>query len=67
MSDAELLALKQHLTKLSEPERREVSAFIVRLGQESKEWKEETARRLDEMGTGKKTSLSDLRDQINRA
>lgn len=65
MSDTELLTLKQQLTKLSEPERREVSAFIVRLGQESQEWKEETARRLEEMGTGKKTSLSDLKDQIN--
>ncbi len=65
MSDTELLTLKQQLTKLSEPERREVSAFIVRLGQESQEWKEETARRLEEMGTGKRTSLSDLKDQIN--
>ena len=65
MSDTDLLTLKQHLTQLSEPERREVSAFIVRLGQESKEWKEETARRLDEMGAGKKTSLSDLKDKID--
>ncbi len=65
MSDTELLTLKQQLTKLSEPERREVSAFIVRFGQESQEWKEETARRLEEMGTGKRTSLSDLKDQIN--
>jgi hypothetical protein len=67
MSDAELLSLKQQLTKLSEAERREVSAFIVRLGQESKEWKEETARRLDAMGAGKRTRLSDLKDQINDA
>ncbi|MCC5838988.1 MAG: hypothetical protein JJT96_02605 [Opitutales bacterium] len=48
-------------------DRREVSAFLVRLGQESKEWKEETARRLDEMGTGNKFSLSELKGQINRA
>ena len=65
MSDTDLLTLKQQLTKLSEPEGREVSAFIVRLGQESKEWKEETARRLNEMGAGKRTSLSDLKDQTN--
>jgi len=65
MSDSDLLTLKQQLTKLSEPERREVSAFIVRLGQESKEWKEETARRLDEMGAGKRTSLSDLKAQVD--
>ncbi len=61
MSDIDLLTLKQQLTKLSESERREVSAFIVRLGQESKEWKAETARRLDQMGAGKRTSLSDLK------
>jgi len=61
------LTLKQSLTKLYESERREVSAFIVRLGQESLEWKEETARRLNEMGGGKKTSLSDLKNLINRA
>ena len=66
MSDTELLSLKQQLTKLSESERREVSAFIVRLGQESQEWKDETARRIDEMRAGQKTSLSDLKDQIDR-
>ena len=66
MSDGELLTLKQSLTKLSESERREVSAFIVRLGQESLEWKEETAHRLNEMEAGNKTSLSDLKEQMNR-
>jgi len=45
---------------------KDASVFLLRLGQESKEWKEETVRRVDEKGTGKKTSLSDLRDQINR-
>ena len=64
MSETELLSLKQQLTKLSEPERREVSAFIVRLGQESKESREETARRLDEMKAGKRTSVCELKDQI---
>ncbi len=64
MSDSELLTLKQQLTKLSEHERREMPAFIVRLGQETEEWKEETARRLDELNAGKKTSIADLKDQI---
>ena len=64
MSEVELLTLKQQLTKLSEPERREGAAFILRLGRESKEWKKETARRLDEMSAGKRTSLSELKDQI---
>ncbi len=64
MSDSELLTLKQQLTKLTEQERREMSAFIVRLGQGTEEWKEETARRLDELNAGKKTSIADLKDQI---
>lgn len=65
MSEVELLTLKQQLTKLSELERREVSAFIVRLGQETSEWKAETSRRLDEMASGKKTTISELRDRID--
>jgi len=65
MSEVELLTLKQQLTKLSEPERREVSAFIVRLGQETTEWKAETSRRLDEMASGKKTTLSELKDRVD--
>ena len=44
MSSIELLSLKQTLTQLSEEERREVSAFLQRLGQESESWKEETAK-----------------------
>ncbi len=64
MNDSELLSLKQQLTKLSEPERREVFAFIVRLGQESKNWKEDTVRRLDEMKAGKRTSVSEFKGQL---
>ncbi len=64
MSDSELLTLKQQLTKLSESERREVSAFIVRLGQETEEWKRDTTRRLDEMEAGKRTSIPELKDEI---
>lgn len=65
MSDVELRNLKQRLTRLSEPERRGISAFIVRLGQETKEWKAETSRRLDDMASGKKTTLSELRDKVD--
>lgn len=64
MSELELLSLKQELTKLSDLERREVSAFLIRLGLESHEWKEEASRRLDAMAAGKKLSLSDLKTQI---
>lgn len=67
MSGLDLLALKQSLTKLSEQERREVSAFLVRLGQESDAWKEETAQKLDAMAAGEKTSVADLRDKLGHA
>ena len=64
MSDLELLSLKQQLTKLTDTERKEMSAFLIRLGHENPEWKAETARRLDEMAAGNKTSVQDLRDQL---
>ncbi|MDX2111373.1 MAG: hypothetical protein SFY80_14170 [Verrucomicrobiota bacterium] len=59
-----LLSLKQELTKLSEKERREMSAFLIHRGQETIEWKKEAARRLKCMDAGKKTSVSELRDRL---
>ena len=66
MTAASLLGLKQQLASLSERERREVSAFLVRLGQESPAWKRETARRLKEMAAGRKTSVAELRDRLGQ-
>ena len=67
MDGLDLIALKQSLTQLTEKERRDISAFIVRLGQDSQEWKEETSRRLDEMASGNMTSVSDLRKELGDA
>ncbi len=67
MSESKLLTIKQQLTKLSERERREVSAFLIRLGQESPEWKKETARRLKEMDAGRKTSVAEIRSRLRNA
>lgn len=64
MTATAILGLKQKLTSLSEKERREVSAFLVRLGQETGEWKKETARRLGVMATGKQTSVAALRRRL---
>ena len=64
MTGTTLLTLKQQLTKLSERERREVSVFLIRLGQENLQWKKETARRLKEMDAGKKTSVAELRKRL---
>ena len=67
MSGIELLSIKQTLTKLTEEERREVSVFKQRLGQESEDWKAETSRRLDEMAAGEKTNVADLRKKLGHA
>jgi len=64
MTGSELLGLKQELAKLSESERREIIAFLIRLGQEGPEWKKETARRLNAMAEGRKTSVEDLRQRL---
>lgn len=66
MTETALLGLKQQLVQLTEAERQDVSAFLIRLGQESVEWKEETARRLDRMVAGEQTSVAELREQLGR-
>ena len=61
MTATSFLDLKQRLVRLSEAERRELSAFLVRRGQERPVWKKETARRLKEMADGKQVSVAVLR------
>ena len=61
------LELKQRIAKLSETERREVSAFILRVKHESPAWKKETSRRMKEMDRGKKIRLTDLAKQLGHA
>jgi hypothetical protein len=64
MTASTMLDLRQRLVKLSEVERREVSSFLIRMGQESPAWKKETVRRLNEMAAGQKVSVADLRKQL---
>lgn len=52
-----MLQLKQNLSRLSERERQEVSAFLHRLKQESPAWQKEMTRRMSEMDAGKKIRL----------
>ena len=67
MTATAFLDLKQRASKLSENERRSLSAYLIRLGQERAGWKKETARRLNEMAGGKKVSVADLRKQLGHA
>ena len=67
MTATAFLDLKQRASKLSEKERQNLSAYLVRLGQERREWKHETARRLNAMAKGQQTSVADLRKQLGHA
>lgn len=64
MTAIAMLDLKQRLASLAEAERRELSAYLVRLGQETPAWKKETARRLRAMAAGKKISTAELRKRL---
>lgn len=67
MTAVAMLDIKQRLARLSESERRQVSAFLIRLGQDHPSWKKETARRLDDMAAGKKVSVAHLRKHLGHA
>ena len=67
MTATAYLDLKQRLARLSKAQRREVSAFLIRLGQETPAWRKETARRLDAMAKGKQISVTQLRKQLSHA
>jgi len=67
MTATAFLDLKQRASKLSEKERQNLSAHLIRLGQSRAGWKQETSRRLDAMANGKKVSVADLRKQLGHA
>ncbi len=67
MTATAFLDLKQRASQLAETERQDLSAYLFRLGQERTGWKKETARRLNEMAKGKKTSVAELRKQLGHA
>jgi len=51
------LELKQRLSRLSEKDRRAMSAYLLRLKHESSGGRKETTRIMQEMDAGKKTPL----------
>ena len=67
MTAIAFLELKQRVSTLNETERRQLSAYLIRLGQETPAWRKEAARRLNEMANGKKVSVADLREQSKQA
>lgn len=67
MTATAFLELKQRVANLSEKDRQQLSAYLIRLGQERSAWKQETARRLDDMAKGRKISVATLRKQLGDA
>lgn len=54
------LDLKQRLARLSERDRRAMSAYLLRLKHQSKRGRESVSKLMEEMDAGKKTGLSKL-------
>ncbi len=54
------LSLKQQLARLSEKDRRAISAYLLRLKHESPTGRKALTRVMDDMDAGKKTSLKGL-------
>ena len=64
MTATAILDIKQRLSKLSDADRRIVSAYLLRLKHESPAGRRETTRTMREMDAGKKIRLKDLAKQL---
>jgi len=60
-----MLELKQQISKLSDRERRELNAYLVRLRHERPEWKKAASKRMRAMDAGRKVSLSELERRLS--
>jgi hypothetical protein len=60
MTAARELDLKQRLARLSERDRRSISAYLLKLKHQSKSGRRDISKLMKEMDAGKKKSLSTL-------
>lgn len=67
MTESTELDLKQRLSRLSERDRRAMSAYLLRLKHESKSGRRGISRLMKEMDSGKKTTLSQLASDLGHA
>jgi len=67
MTATAILDIKQRLSKLSDADRRMVSAYLLRLKHESPAGRREATRTMREMDAGKKIRLKDLAKQLSHA
>ncbi len=61
------LDLKQRLAKLSERDRRAMSAYLLRLKHQSKSGRNSLSKTMKEMDLGKKTTLTKLATDLGHA
>ena len=67
MSDEGMLKVKQALSRMSEEERLEISAYLLKLRHEGTAWKKETGATMRAMDRGEKVSLKDLSKRLGHA
>lgn len=61
-----MLELKQQVSKLSERERRELNAYLIRLRHEKPEWRRMMTKRMKAMDQGKKLTMEQLQQRLAR-
>jgi hypothetical protein len=61
-----LLELKQHVSRLSQRERMELQAYMIRLRHGTPSWKRATAKKIRNMQAGKFTSIETLEARFAR-
>ena len=61
-----LLELKQGVMQLTQTERRELQAFLIRLRHETPAWRKAVSKRMREMDAGKKVTLAELERRMSR-
>jgi hypothetical protein len=61
-----MLELKQQVSRLSERERRELNAYLIRLRHEKPEWRRMMAKRMKVMDQGKKLTVDQLQQRLAR-
>jgi hypothetical protein len=64
MTAARELDLKQRLARLSERDRRSISAYLLKLKHQSKSGRREISKLMQEMDAGKKNRLSTLASDL---
>jgi hypothetical protein len=61
-----LLELKQKVSRLSQRDRAELQAYMIRLKHATPAWKRATAKKIREMKAGKFTTIEELEARIAR-